>query len=169
MRRAGVLVVLGVVASLFVVAWPAAAKTTVSFQAEFKEAFGRAHSKPCSHFLCGTGTVQGFGEATSTWDPTSFEPIEGTNCALYTADRTITLVSDGSTLSLTEEGTVCFPGKSAEAVGALHSFGNPFEADATYTVTRGTGVFRGAKGSGTDHITTAGDAGHSQLSGTLTL
>ena len=170
MRRTAVLVVFGLVAAFHVmVALPAGAKTTVAFQAEFKESFGRANSKPCSHFLCGIGTVQGFGDATDTWDPTSLEPIEGTNCALYSAERSITLASDGSTLSLTEEGTVCFPGQSAEAVGAQHSFGNPFDASATYDVDRGTGVFRGSKGSGTDHLTTAGDAGHSQLSGTLTL
>jgi hypothetical protein len=149
-------------------AWPASAQTT-AFNAKFKETFGRANSKPCSHFLCGTGTVQGYGAATSTWDPSSVTPIEGTNCATFTADRTITLVSGTGTLSLSEQGTVCFPGKSAQAVGTLHSFGNPFDATDTYTVTGGTGVFSGAEGSGTDHVSAAGDGGHSSLTGTLTL
>jgi hypothetical protein len=36
-------------------------------------------------------------------------------------------------------------------------------------VTDATGVFAGASGSGTDQVQTAGDAGKSSLSGTITL
>jgi hypothetical protein len=149
-------------------AWPASAQAT-SFSANFMETFGRAHFKPCSHFLCGTGTVQGFGSATSTFDPLTSTPIDGTNCSTFTAERTVTLVGLTGTLTLSEEGTVCFPGKSAQAAGTLHSFGNPFNATATFTVSGGTGVFSGAEGSGTDHVSAAGDAGHSSLTGSLTL
>jgi hypothetical protein len=151
--------------------WPAvtaAASTTQSFEAQFKETFGRAASKPCQHFFCGEGTVQGFGEATSTLDLVRFEPIEGTNCGEVTFARTITL-ADGSTLDLIEEGTVCFPGNSTFAPGAQQSFGNPFEFQGTYTIRRGTGVFKGAKGTGSSTIKSAGDSGHSTLSGTITL
>jgi hypothetical protein len=156
---------------LAVALWPAApvgAVTTLSFQAEFKETFGRAASKPCQHFLCGEGTVQGFGEATSTLDIVRFEPMEGTNCADITLARTIT-VGDGSTLNLIEEGIVCFPGSSFFAPGARKSFGNPGEFEGTYTIKRGTGVFRGAKGTGSSRFTAAGDTGHSTLSGSITL
>jgi hypothetical protein len=169
MRKAMAALVVGMVALALMAALPAAAKTSVSFGAEFKETFGRANSKPCSHFLCGTGTVTGYGDATSVFDLTAFAPIEGTNCATLSADRTITLTSDGSTLTLNEDGMVCFPGNSFFAPGTQQSFGNPGEIDTTFTVKRGTGVFQGAKGSGTDHVTASGDSGHSSLAGTLTL
>jgi hypothetical protein len=163
------LLALGLVAATVFVALPAHAKTTVTFSAEFKETFGRASSKPCEHFFCGTGTVAGFGAATSALDVTDFAPIEGTNCADFEAVRVITLVSDGSTLTLDESGTVCFPGQSFFTRGAQVSFGNPFQFETSWTVDRGTGVFRNAKGEGTDSSTGAGDGGHSSLTGTLTL
>jgi hypothetical protein len=169
MRRATLLLTVGLVAATVFVAFPAQAKTTVAFSAEFKETFGNAQSKPCQHFLCGTGTVSGFGAATSAFDLTFFEPIEGTNCADFEADRVITLVSDGSTLTLDEVGTVCFPGNSFFTPGSQQSFGNPARLDATWTVDRGTGVFRNARGEGTDINRNSGDEGHSSLRGTLTL
>jgi hypothetical protein len=168
MRRRFLLVLATVLAMAL---WPATAvgaSTTVSFEAEFKETFGRAASKECQHFLCGEGTVQGFGEATSTLDILRFDPIEGTNCADITLARTITL-ADGSTLDLVEEGIVCFPGSSFFAPGAQKSFGNPGEFEGTYTIKRGTGVFKGAKGTGSSSFVAAGDSGHSTLSGTITL
>jgi hypothetical protein len=169
MRRGAFLLAAGLLVSLLIEA-PAGAATTSVFQASFKETFGRAHSKqPCEHFLCGTGTVAGYGAATSTFDITGFAPIGDTNCADLSAVRTITLVSDGSTLELDEVGTVCFPGESSFAPGAQKSFGNPGMIETTFTVSGGNGVFDGATGSGTDTDMPAGDAGHASLSGTLTL
>jgi hypothetical protein len=168
MRRRALLLAVGMLVSLLVEA-PAHAATTSAFKASFKETFGRAHSKPCEHFLCGTGTVAGYDEATSVFDITDFVPIGDTNCADLSAVRTITLVSDGSTLELDEVGTVCFPGSSSFAPGAKKSFGNPGTIDTTFTVSGGTGLFEGATGSGTDRDMPAGDAGHASLSGTLTL
>jgi hypothetical protein len=156
---------------LAVALWPVAgavASATLSFQAEFKETFGRAASKPCEHFLCGEGTVRGFGNATSALDITSFEPIEGTNCADITLVRIITL-ADESTLELDEEGVVCFPGNSFFAPGAQRSFGNPGEFEGTYTITGGSGSFEGAEGTGSSTFRAAGDSGHSRLSGTIIL
>jgi hypothetical protein len=168
MRRGMLLLIAAMAGSLLLTA-PADAATTSAFDASFKETFGRAHSKPCEHFLCGTGTVAGYGAATSVFDITDFAPIEDTNCADLSAVRTITLVSDGSTLELGEVGTVCFPGNSSLAPGAQNSFGNPGTIRTTFTVTGGTGAFEGATGSGTDTDMPAGDAGHASLSGTLTL
>ncbi len=168
MRRGVFLLIAGMAVSVLISA-PADAATTSAFEASFKETFGRAHSKPCEHFLCRTGTVAAYGAATSVFDITDFAPIEDTNCADLTAIRTITLVSDGSTLELEEVGTVCFPGSSLFAPGAQKSFGNPGTIETTFTVTRGTGVFKGATGSGTDTDMPAGDAAHASLSGTLTL
>jgi hypothetical protein len=169
MRRVTQLFLVVLATAVVFTAFPASAKTTVGFSAEFKETFGRASSKPCNHFTCGVGTVAGYGGATSAFDLTSFAPIEGTNCADLEAVRVITLVSDGSTLTLDEVGTVCFPGQSFFTAGAQVSFGNPADVETTWTVDRGTGVFRGAKGSGTDSFPNAGNEGHSTLTGTLTL
>jgi hypothetical protein len=168
MRRGMLLLIAGMAVSLLLSA-PAVAASTSAFDASFKETFGRAHSKPCEHFLCGTGTVAGYGAATSVFDITDFAPIGDTNCADLSAVRTITLVSDGSTLDMDEVGTVCFPGSSSFAPGTQKSFGNPGTIRTTFTVSGGTGVFEGATGSGTDTDRPAGDEGHASLSGTLTL
>jgi hypothetical protein len=167
MRRAAW--VIGIVGATLVVTTAAAALAVESLHAGFKETFGRAASKPCEHFLCGTGTVQGFGAATSEYDITGFEPIEGTSCADLTAVRVITLVGDGSTLMLDEEGVVCFPGASNSTPGSLVSFGNPGRFEGTFDVGGGTGVFAGASGSGTSLFRAAGDSGHATLDGTISL
>jgi hypothetical protein len=145
----------------------ARAETTVAFQAKFKESLGIAASKPCDHFVCGTGTVVGFGDATTFADVTSFiPPIEGTNCGLFTADQTITLVGDGSWLLLEISGIVCFPGNTFEA---NMGNGDPLQGEATFTIKLGTGVFQGAKGSGINESHGAGDSAHDTFSGILML
>ena len=161
--------VIGIVAASVVVASAASALAAESLHAGFKETFGRAASKPCEHFLCGTGTVQGFGAATSEYDITGFEPIEGTSCADLTAVRVITLVGDGSTLTLDDTGVVCFPGASNSTPGSLVSFGNPGRFEGTFEVSGGTGVFESASGSGTSLFRAAGDSGHASLDGTISL
>ena len=71
----------------------------------------------------------------------------------------------GSTLRLEENGTACFPGNSLRA-----PFPFPFDADGTFSVRHGTGVFQGAKGSGTWQCSmAAGDQQHCIYSGVLTL
>jgi hypothetical protein len=148
-----------------------AAAQTVSLEASFHERFGRAVAHPCSPpaFLCGSGAVEGFGPATSTFEILSFTNLDPeTACADTIIRYTITL-SSGGTLVLTETGVVCFPGNSTFAPGASKSFGNPFRLTATWTVTGGTGVFAGASGSGSAETRGAGEAGHATLSGTITL
>ena len=162
-----------VTASVFVAA-PSALAQTTTFQASFKEGFGRATAHPCPGadvelLMCGTGTVAGFGEATSLTELVSFEDLDpDTNCADVVWRRTITL-EDGSTLTLIETGVVCFPGESTNAPGSLQSFGNPFRFEGTFMIVGGTGIFAGATGTGTSEIRTAGDQGHSRLSGSITL
>jgi hypothetical protein len=149
-----------------VLAPAAGAKTTVAFQFTVKYTSGVPASKPCGHGQCGEGAVVGFGDATSIADITSVSEIPGTSCFLATVDETMTLTSDGSTLLLEETGTACFPGNSLHAV----KFAFPFDAEGTFTVRHGTGVFQGAKGSGTWECTMlAGDQQHCTYSGTLTL
>lgn len=161
--------IVGIVGALLALASPVSALTVQPLHAEFKETFGRAATKPCEHFICGTGTVQGFGRATSVFDITSFEPIEGTNCADLEGVRVITLVGDGSTLTLEEDGVVCFPGNSFFTHGSQVSFGNPASFEGTFEVSDGSGVFRRASGSGTSRFTNAGDSGHATLDGTISL
>ncbi len=165
----GAVSIVGIVAGLFLLASPASALTIQPMHAEFKETFGRAAPRPCEHFLCGTGTVQGFGGATSVFDITSFEPIEDTNCADLEGVRIITLAGDGSTLTLDEVGVVCFPGNSFFTQGSQVSFGNPARYEGTFEVSDGSGVFDGASGSGTDRFKNAGDSGHATLDGTISL
>ena len=147
---------------------------TTDFTARFKEFFGKASAHACTggFFVCGVGTVAGYGQATSgveILDFTDFDP--STACGSTTVRRTITLSSGEGSLVLTESGTVCFPGRSFFTPGASsgHSYGNPTRLSLTWAVTSATGVFAGASGTGTDSSGLAGDAGHSSLSGTLTL
>lgn len=169
MRR--LIALLGLVTCLITAA-PATAATTTPFSASFFETFGRAASRSCSPdaFLCGTGTVSGFGDATEEVVITSFDPesAAATGCSPLTQTRTITL-SGGSTLVTEETGTVCFPGSSFGTPGSFVSFGNPASFEGTYTIVRGTGVFSGARGTGTSTFRNAGDAGHASLSGSITL
>lgn len=169
MRR--LIALLGLLTCL-IAASSATAATTTSFSASFFETFGRATAHSCSPdaFLCGTGTVSGFGDATEEVVLTFFDPesAAATGCSPLTLTRTITL-SDGSTLVTEETGTVCFPGSSFGTRGSFVSFGNPASFEGTYTIVRGTGVFRGARGTGTSTFANAGDAGHASLSGTITL
>ena len=171
MRR--LVLVLCLLLMSLVAASPAMAATTQAFEARFNEGFGRATAHPCPttelFSVCGTGTITGFGDATSLTEVVSFENFDPeTSCADVVLRRTITL-ADGSSLVLMETGTVCFPGKSSLAPGTAKSFGNPFRIEATFTIVSGTGVFEGAQGSGTDVNMAAGDTGHSELSGLITL
>jgi len=171
MRRLALVLCLLLVS--LVVASPAMAATTQAFEARFNEGFGRATAHPCPttelFSFCGTGTITGFGDATSLTEVVSFENFDPeTSCADVVLRRTLTL-ADGSSLVLMETGIACFPGKSSLAPGAATSFGNPFRIETTFTIVSGTGVFEGAQGSGTDVIMAAGDTGHSELSGLITL
>jgi hypothetical protein len=112
------------------IALPASAESTQVFRAEFRDV---ETGCPTGVDLCGKGVIQGFGTVTTTLTLTSFAPGPGANCVTATADRVVTLDSDGtSTLLLAVAGTIC--GHTAEA---------------TFTITSGTGVFAGATGGGT--------------------
>ena len=137
MRKA--VLIVGIVGAVLALASPVSALTVQPLQAEFKETFGRAVPRPCEHFLCGTGTVQGFGGATSVFDITSFEPVEGYELSTE-GRRVITLVGDDSTLTLEEDGVVCFPGRSFFTHGSQVSFGNPARFEGTFEDQRWVGT-----------------------------
>jgi len=146
---------------------PVAAQTTITFRSIVHETFERrASAEPCvfdevaETFTCpGTGTVQGFGQVTSSivFSPTA-PPV-----------RTLTF-ADGSTLVLAEDEFISFrtPGSSHDAPGAQVSFGNPFFFEVTWVVVGGTGLFAGASGSGTQIVQGAGDVTNIKMIGTLT-
>ena len=167
MRR---LLLLGLLTALALV--PTASAATTSFSATFNESFGRATAHPCSvdAFVCGSGTIAGFGAATELWVITDFEPETAfeTGCSPLTLMRTITL-TNGSTLVTEETGTICFPGVTFTTPGSARSFGNPGFFTGTYVIVEGTGVFEGATGSGASSFKAAGDTSRSTLSGTVTL
>src|ERR1043165_7262257 len=60
-------VVLAILASALLMAIPAAAAAD-SLEASFQEFGGRAIAHPCDAFSCGTGEVEGFGSATSSFE-----------------------------------------------------------------------------------------------------
>jgi hypothetical protein len=167
MRRAALVTTLVTTFATLVLA-SAVSASTMPFQASFQEFFGKSTAHPCQGgFACGTGTVAGFGKATSTFNVLDFSGFDPeTGCGTGTFERVITL-SDGSTLTLIETGTVCGPGNAALAPGAARSFGNPTFLNASFTVVGGTGVFEGLTGSGTTTSRLAGESGHTSLSGTL--
>jgi hypothetical protein len=140
-----------------------AGASTANFQATFVQIY----SNSSCHFptvFCGSGTVAGFGSATSTSLLTSIAPIPGTDCRALTAIRTITLDDGDGSLTLAESGTICPPNANANT-----DAGDPFIVDKTYTVTGGTGVFTGAIGTGSDINRSAGNSQVSVISGTITL
>ena len=118
--------------------------------------------------LCGSGSISGFGDATYSALPVSLGPVAG-SCQALTALVFIDLSNGQGSLTLSVDGNLCYPGKSHDAPGVLHSFGNPARIDATYEVTDGTGVFEGAGGSGSATLRTAGAQNQLAISGVLDL
>ena len=145
---------------------PSAAQAQEPFEASFKGKQKR-NDPPCvAGLLCGTGTIAGYGEASFSLVPTSIGPTVG-SCQPVTALTTLALADGSGTLTLDATGELCSPGNSANAPGAVRSFGNPFEALVTYEVVGGTGVFAGASGDGTAKLTSAGARQHLKASGVL--
>jgi hypothetical protein len=151
----------------------AMASTTDTFEAQFRQHFGRgvgASAGSCAVDFCGTGQIAGYGEAELTLIATStaVTSIAGCGFALVVTGTAKIRLEEASTLVLDEAGTYCLPGGSTFAPGSFfHSYGNPWEIDATYDVVGGTGVFAGATGSGTNTIREGGDAQVAVYSGAL--
>jgi hypothetical protein len=137
----------------------ASATTTQAFRAELHDNL----TCPTGFDLCGKGLVHGFGTVTTTLTFTGFGPGPG-NCASLTAERVLTLDSDGSTLDLSIEGILCPQGASGG-----HA---PGKGSGTFTVVGSTGRFAGATGSGQLSVQATGVPGLSDTAhyqGTLTL
>lgn len=82
----------------------------------------------------GTGTATHFGKVTKA--SLTVNTFISPSCATFVEYTTFT-AADGSTMTLVQTGTGCFTSPTTAS------------ANATYTVTGGTGRFSGATGSGT--------------------
>ena len=97
---------------------------------------------------------------------TAFE-LTGRSTADAATVAVITLLADGSTLTLEQTGVVTFPGNSTNAPGAAHSFGTPFRYAAAWEVAGGTGRFAGADGAGTSTLRGSGAVLQATFAGTI--
>jgi hypothetical protein len=134
---------------------PGASAQTTAFRAEFHGPSTKPAGCPDGAFVCGQGDVAGFGTASYGYFLDSFAPLSA-SCASYIATVTIAL-TDESTLTLGEAGTVCGPGRSffpQPAPGG--SYGNPVQGDGTWEIQGATGQFAGLTGSGIDSFHSAG-------------
>ena len=115
---------------------------------------------------CGTIQLVGLGVADWAYDfgPT-FEP--NGRCFDVDGTLTITLQSDGSTISGPLTGLFCL---LASATGQQHggavSYGNPFVEDDVVMFANGTGQFSGLSGTASFHTFFAGAALRGTLQGT---
>ena len=123
MRRILCLTILAALGAI-VAALPAAASTQ-RFNAQF-------HDVSCGDGMqCGEGILQGFGKVSTALVVTGIEIGPG-DCLTVRAERSLTVVADGSTLGLEVEALLC----------------NGHNANGTFTVDGGTGAFAGSEGSG---------------------
>ena len=155
-------------------AWPvnlAGASTSVTLDGSFSIAIVKKDFvSPCPSGVadeCGTIQLVGLGAAdwAYTFGPT-FEP-DG-RCFNVDGSLTITLQSDGSTISGPLTGVFCpqpsFTGH--QHAGAI-SYGNPFVEDDTVVFANGTGQFNGLSGTASFHTQSAGASFKGTLQATL--
>lgn len=149
MKRVLRIVVIGAAASL--VAWvPAEAATSVTIDGSFKtttilsQFTSRCPSGAGDE--CGVFTLVGLGLAdyVYVYGPT-FEPTDKKGCFNIDGTFTITLQSDGSTVSGPLTGVFCGPGNS-HAQSGTPSYGNPRGENDSISFGAGTGQFAGLHG-----------------------
>jgi len=116
---------------------------------------------------CGTMALVGLGEADWAYyfGPT-FEPTGKTGCFNVDGTLTLTLRSDGSTVSGPLTGVWCEPGNS-RGRGDPNSFGNPFHETDNVAFSGGSGQFEGLSGSATFQTQSSGAIFKGTLKGTL--
>jgi hypothetical protein len=150
---------------------PAAASASVPLDGSFSTAL----VKPDFAGLCPSGvadecgTMQLVGLGAADWayafGPT-FEP-DG-RCFDVDGTLTITLQSDGSTISGPLTGVFCpRPSATGHQHGGPKSYGNPFVEDDSVAFAGGTGQFAGLSGPASFHTLSAGAIFKGTLKGTL--
>jgi hypothetical protein len=116
---------------------------------------------------CGVFQLAGLGPAdyVYVYGPT-FEPTGQKGCFYIDGTFTITLQSDGSTVSGPLTGIFCTPGNSHHPDSP--SYGNPRHENDTITFSGGNGQFAGLHGTVAYHEQEAGANAEATLLGTLT-
>jgi hypothetical protein len=168
----GLLVTAVITAAGIVAAAPAGASASVTLDGSFSTAI----IKPDFVSLCPSGvadecgTMQLAGLGAADWAYAfgpAFEP-DG-RCFDVDGTLTITLQSDGSTISGPLTGLFCpQPSGTGHTHGGAVSFGNPFVEDDSIAFTHGTGQFAGLSGTASFHTFSAGARFTGTLTGTLT-
>jgi hypothetical protein len=167
----GLLVTAVIMATGIVAVAPAGASASVTLDGSFSTVIvkpdfaGRCPSVPAAE--CGTMQLAGLGAAdwAYVFGP-AFEP-DG-RCFDVDGTLTITLQSDGSTISGPLTGLFC-PRESdtAHQHVATISYGGPFVEDDSIAFTDGTGQFAGLSGTASFHTFSAGARFTGTLAGTL--
>jgi hypothetical protein len=141
MRRA----LFALVAAVAVLVWSAAPAAAQTLDIRFRTALPKPKAT-CEAVFCAPVTVPGYGAGTLTFTDESFEIISR-SCAEYTGTARIDF-ADGTTepIVMAEAGLVCFPGNSANAPGAMRSYGNPFEQTGNFVVLSGPDELVGLTG-----------------------
>jgi hypothetical protein len=168
MRLAGRLL-LAVAAASFLGPAPAAASTSVQIDGSYfvtivKPDWTGARCSSGAGDECGVMQFVGLGPAdyVYVYGPT-FEPTGKKGCFDIDGTFTITLHSDGSTISGPLTGVFCGPGGSHAQAGTP-SYGNPQGENDTIDFADGTGQFAGLHGTAAFSERTAG----AWFAGTLT-
>jgi hypothetical protein len=159
MRKLAVLCCM--VALPLALAVPAATSATQSFHATFHDVwFQHLDCNPPIVF-CGSGVVDGYGQAQTVVRVTSNVPIPGSPCTNVGGIRWITLDDGSGTLVSTFSGVRC----------PLGDGGHAFRIEFSWSVdpNASSGMFAGATGGGTGVNTTAGNVQVVSMSGTVTL
>ena len=147
-------VVAAILASSLLALAPKSASAQTIFTAEVEGKLTRPNSLcPDGAFRCGEASIDGFGPAEWRFFFISFAPVSD-SCGQYEAIVTF-MLTDSSTLTLSETGTVCGPGKSFFATPPF-SWGNPDRANGSWEVLDGDGQFADVTGRGTNMNQSAG-------------
>ena len=173
MRKA--LFLLALVCAVVVGVGSSAAATTVTLDGTYFTAYtkpaGLTNRCDPGHQECGVFQLAGFGPAdyVYTYGPT-FVPNGTTGCFNEDGTLTLTLQSDGSTITGALTGVFCGPGKSLYGVyrkGGGQSYGNPYSEHLDVQFSGGTGQFAGLTGTGVFEQSAAGAAYRGTITGTL--
>src|SRR3954447_7887724 len=150
MARSSRLLLAALAATALVAVAPAAASAAVTLDGTFSRVVKKPDAPRCPADLigeCGTLQMAGLGAADYVYEygPT-FEPTDGKHCFAEDGAFTITLQSDGSTISGPIDGIFCTRWSSQASKGMGSAYGNPFDESFTIAFADGTGVFAGLSG-----------------------
>ena len=162
------------VAAAAVLVAPSMASSSVALEGSFSRTFKRPSTDTirCPQNVdgneCGVVELVGLGPADYVYKyGPMFDPTGQHDCFNIDGTFTITLQSDGSSISGALTGVWCEPGYSGDRKGGFNGYGNPFSESDTIAFADGTGQFAGLHGSVTFQQSSAGARWQGGLSGSL--